>query len=188
MEQECGGRGDTASEPAVSRRALLASVAGAAALAGCSGGDDGGSDDDGGGSDDGSSDDGNGSSDDGPSIESMCNVSDEVDGLSVIGCQSETTSEALVVTVTLENDGDQQANLFDYQLQSRIYDSETIAVENLITPSVTQTYSGTQLQPGDTTTVTFEISPQGDATVEDIVQYQIELGCGSGGGAYCEGS
>jgi len=120
----------------------------------------------------------------------MCNVSNNVDGLSIVGCQSEAQSETLRITVTVENDGDQDANLFSYRLQSRAYSSSETSTENNVTGSVTVTYQGTPEVPaGETAEVAFEITPESGVSVEDIQQYRIELDCGVGAdGVYCEES
>lgn len=178
----------------VTRRTLLAAVVGMAGLAGCSDGGEGGTDADENGGPAGTetptitatTEPTTTPTDSAATIESMCEVTDDVEGLSVVGCQSEIKSEDLLITVTVRNDGDQVADLYDHHLSATVHKStETTGLG--VTGSVVVSYPGdSEVPPGETGQATIRAAPNPDISVEDIQRYVVELSCGFGAdGVYC---
>lgn len=181
------------------RRVLRATVALASltAVAGCSGitGDGGG----GGGADgSGDGDGGDGTTtggetttattttDGGPAIGSMCEVeTDTVDGLSVVGCRSEISDGNFVATITIRNEGDQEINLFDYDLEMEFYSSTEPGPGDEVYGTVRTEYTG-EPPPGGTQVVTATLNPN-SASPDDVRLYTVSLECDSFYDApYCE--
>lgn len=119
-------------------------------------------------------------------IDSMCEIDNEVDELTIVTCESQTQGDQYIVSATIRNDGDQETSLYDYEKKAWIYDSnETIG--RGIETSQSSDVENFDLAPGETGSVTFTlvISPD-DVTTADIQRYVVELGCWSATEAvYC---
>lgn len=119
-------------------------------------------------------------------IDSMCEIDNEVDELTIVSCESQTQGDQYLVSATIRNDGDQETSLYDYEKKAWIFESnETIG--RGIQTSQSFDVENFDIAPGDTGSITFTlvISPE-DITTDDIQRYVVELGCWSATDAvYC---
>jgi hypothetical protein len=166
-----GDAGGTAAGGALSRRRLLGAVgAGAAAgLAGCSGILGGG-----GGGDDGSSGDSDGGSGGGGSD----NVQNEVDGIEITGTSGQATQDTYAITVNLENTGDGQPSVLDFDYRVTLYDDSGSEIPTQGSVAINQD----GFFNGDTGTV--EIQPRIEADPSTVASYELRVLCDEG--PYCQ--
>lgn len=206
------GTEDDGAGTKTTRRTVLGAAGLLAGLAGCTGGGNGG--DDGGG--DGSSPSGESDATDtetqasmdtqeggdttteqsttaassGPTIESTCQVAQtDLEELSVVGCQSEGQDGNLVVEVTIRNDGQQETDLFEYDLEITPYDATEADPSNSIGGGgQSNTYPGdTVVQPGETRSVTARVALADSASPSDVQLYTVAVQCGTfSEGLYCQ--
>lgn len=119
-------------------------------------------------------------------IDPMCEIDNEIDELTVVGCESHTEGTQYVVSATIRNDGTRETSLYDYEKKAWIYESEETAGRGIDT-SQSFDISGFDMAPGDTGTITITlvIGPE-DVTTDDIQRYVFELDCWSATEAvYC---
>jgi len=177
------------------RRGLLASVAGMALLAGCSGGDNDGTDTEG--TDDSDTEETNTPSGDtgqtptesggGQTIESICEIQNNLSGFSVVGCQSEIADDELIVTVTIRNDGEQEAELPAHSVEGTPYTSAETADSPDFSYSANANYRDVRVAPGETGVVSIRNRFGSRVSPADIQHYVVTLSCGMGDdGIYCE--
>lgn len=210
MTRKRGTAGDGAGGK-LTRRTVLASAGILAGLAGCTGGGDGG--DDGGDSSSpggesnpadtetqGSMDTPEGgdtvteqsttAASSTPTIESACQVAQtDLEELSVVGCQSGEEDGNLVVDVTIRNDGQQETDLFEYDLEVTPYDATEVDPSNDIGGGgQSNTYpSDTVVQPGGTRTVVARVALADSTSPSDVQLYTVAVQCGSfSEGLYCQ--
>jgi hypothetical protein len=205
------GRNDDGGDTTITRRTVLGAAGLLAGLAGCSGGGDGG--DDGG---DGSSpteepeptdtetqapmdtpeggdtatEQSTTAASSGPTVESMCQVAEtDLEELSVVGCQSSAEDGNLLVDVTIRNDGQQETDLFEYDLEVTPYDAtEVDSANNIGGGGQSNTYPGdTVAQPGETRSVTAVVALADSASPSDVQLYTVAVQCGTfSEGLYCQ--
>ena len=115
-------------------------------------------------------------------------VTSSVDGLSVTDYEHELRRGQahedvhFAVTPTVENTGDQRADLGDYEYDLELFDADDIE----ITPGDPWTTGGEELSPGDSGTVLVQVSflnAEG-ASPDDVARYELSVSCG-GSGSYC---
>lgn len=113
-----------------------------------------------------------------------------VEQLAVTGFQTELRRGQqhedihFAVTPTIENTGDQQVTLGDYQYEIRLFSAEDID----ITPGNTWTARADDVPPGETGTILLQVSFISEEGVdpEDVDRYEVSLSCDSGNsGSYC---
>lgn len=123
------------------------------------------------------------------SIGPMCEgTEDSVEGLAVVGCGSAVEDDLFVVTVTVHNEGGQDADLFEYDLRAKFYDSTDTSFTNEIEAGTwkTQYPEGSELPSGERMRARVEFEP-GGVSAEAIEAYVVTLECGGfGDGVYCE--
>lgn len=148
------------------------------AIAGCSGGGDGGNPDSGDGSD--GNDGGNGG---GASYEGT--VRSDVDGLEFTADEYTDTGiqGRFPVTVTLENTGNEETNVEEYDYDYTVYDSG----RSDLTGGSSASADPKTIAPGESTDVLLTTIVDGDPA--DVASYEVVLSCTSlSDGVYCEGS
>jgi len=110
-------------------------------------------------------------------------VGDGVDGLEVVGWESEPTEEGLELTITVRNVGDQTTDIKDYSYDVTVYDGE----DTDITGSDTGTSSvDTEIDPGSVASITVTQGVDGNAA--NVARYEIDLNCDGAftDGVYCQ--
>jgi len=154
------------------------STASLLAIAGCS-------DDSGGGADDG--DDGDGESttteSDGPVQEEMGEVvENEVSGLEIVGWESDASGSRFEVDVTIENTGERDTDLFDYNYAVNIYDEDG---DKFPYNSTNRSAAETEIAAGEQGSIT--LSPRYGGDLSKVERYEISLTCPTLGpsAAYC---
>jgi len=123
-----------------------------------------------------------------PEIQVSGEVESTVDGLSITdyehGLRRGRAHDDVhfSVTPTVENTGDQQAELDNYEYDITLYDANDID----ITPGDTFASRGDELSPGESGTVQVEVSflNAESASPEDIARYELSISC-DGSGSYC---
>lgn len=86
------------------------------------------------------------------------------------------------VTLSITNEGDQQADLSDYGYNITLFDSSNTD----ITPGDTWVQDEDVISPGETGQVLVQVSfLDAQASAEDIDRYRLIIGCGQGSGTYC---
>lgn len=141
------------------------------AVAGCS-------DDGGGGGDD---DDDDEATTESP-FEEMGSHTNELEGdLAFAAYESEVDDGDFVVTVSIENVGDQTTDIWEYDYQLDVYDESGT---NLSNGTAMFAMSDTEVEPGETASL--DLNPQIDDP-SAVTSYEITLSCGAfSDGAYCE--
>jgi len=153
------------------------STASLLAIAGCS-------DDSGGGADDG--DDGDGEStteSDGPVQEEMGEVvENEAFGLEIVGWVSDASGSRFEVDVTIENTGERDTDLFDYNYAVNIYDEDG---DKFPYNSTNRSAAETEIAAGEQGSIT--LSPRYGGDLSKVERYEISLTCPTLGpsAAYC---
>lgn len=143
-------------------------------VAGCSGGGDGGTPDSG---------DGSGGNGGGTSYEGI--VRSDVDGIEITSGEYTDTGVQgrFPVTVTLQNTGDQETNVEEYDFDYTVYDSGQGDIAGGSSTSADEP----TVAPGESTDVLLTTIVDGDP--EDVTSYKVVLSCTSlSSGVYCEGS
>ncbi len=148
-----------------------------AGLAGCSG-ESGGTDDSGEDGTDGGNEPTPTPTPSGPSGEI---VENGVSGLRIVDWTTERTDEDLLVTLTVENVGDQKTDAFDYTYEATAYDS----AGQDITAGVATGSTGSTIDPGQTTTINMYIGALGGPG--EIARFELRLRCDDffDDGVYC---
>lgn len=88
------------------------------------------------------------------------------------------------VTATIQNSGNQETNLGDYEYEIRLYSPEDID----ITPGSTWAVNPDTVAPGETGTVLLQVSfiSSNSVSPEDVDRYEVTLSCGEdSAGSYC---
>ena len=116
-------------------------------------------------------------------------VESSVSNLSVTGYETELLRGQqhddihFAVTPTIENTGDQEANLGDYAYDITLFSAEG----DDITPGSTWAINPETVAPGETGTILVQVSFISAEGVdpEDVDSYEVSISCGEDGGAYC---
>jgi halocyanin-like protein len=123
-------------------------------------------------------------------MESMCQVAENsVDGLSVVGCQSEERDGNLVVNMRVRNDGQQETDLFNYDYPVTLYDgTDPSSANNIGSAGQSTLFPGSSVvQPGETARIRVTVGIRDSASLSDLQLYTITVECGnSDDGSYCE--
>lgn len=120
----------------------------------------------------------------------MCQVGqDNIDEFSIVGCQSEGQDGNFVVDMQVRNDGDQETDLFDYEVAVTPYDGAEASDSNNIDAGGQSTSfpEGSVVQPGDTRLVVVRVALIDSASPSDVALYTATVKCGTfSDGVYCE--
>lgn len=117
-------------------------------------------------------------------------VESSVDGLTITGFETDLRRGQqhddvhFAVTPTIENAGDQEVNLENYQYEIRLFSPEGVD----ITPGNTWAVRADTLAPGERGTVLLQVSFISAEGVdpEDVDRYEVTLSCGGDAtGSYC---
>jgi hypothetical protein len=111
-------------------------------------------------------------------------VENSVSGLEITDWTTEVTEEDLLVTLTVENVGDQQTDAFDYTYEATAYDS----AGDDITAGVATGSTGSTIDPGETTEINMYIGGLGGPS--EIARFDLRLQCDDffDDGVYCGSS
>lgn len=105
-----------------------------------------------------------------------------VDGLRIADAESDVDGGQFVITMTLENTGNQTTDVTGYALGANFYNSGGNRVEGSYFRS--EYPDGTEVEPGETGTVIFPFEPDGGT--DTIARYEIFLTCHQQlDGTYC---
>jgi hypothetical protein len=121
----------------------------------------------------------------GQTIESMCEIQNNLSGFSVAGCQSEIADDEPVMTVTIRNDGKQEADLPAHDVGGTPYTSADTSGSPDFSYSVTANYRDASLGPGETEVVRIRNRFGPGASPTDIQHYVVTLSCGMGDDGIC---
>jgi hypothetical protein len=124
-----------------------------------------------------------------PTMESMCQVAqDSIEELSIVGCQSEGRDGKLAVDIRVRNDGQQETDLFEYDLTVTPYDAaEASDSNNIDSGGQSNTFNKPVVQPGETVSLIAIVGLIDSASPSDVQLYTITIECGTfSEGLYCE--